>query len=204
MPTYTDVMIDLETLGTKSNAAISQIGACAFDYSTNVSTSIHVDAQSCIDLGMSVDWKTVQWWLTQDEQARTTMSANALRWDLPIALSNLNAWIQSWCPDGVKRVWAHGPTFDISIISDAYARCKRTPPWHYRAVRDTRTLMDIVANLGHDPEYEKAECAHDAESDAIAQAKWVQRCHNRFLDTLVTELDKSHGLTERDTDWANG
>jgi len=70
---YTDVMLDLETMGKKSNAAIVSIGAVEFDIETGKTGREFykvVDLQSCLDLGLKVEASTIYWWLMQSEAAR--------------------------------------------------------------------------------------------------------------------------------------
>lgn len=60
----------------------------------------------------------------------------------------------------------------------AYEMCRRTPPWNFRDVRDTRTLASML----RDPGRVTPALAHSAESDAVAQAVWVRTMLNRLGD----------------------
>ena len=73
----TDISFDLETLGVDPGCVITQIGACAFDVDDPIAErqmfNTFVDPQSCLDLGMTIKWSTIKWWLVQPEAARKAM-----------------------------------------------------------------------------------------------------------------------------------
>ena len=61
-----NLMIDLETLGTKPNSAILSIGAVYFDKDgLGEEFYANVDLQDSIDSGFDIDASTVYWWLSQ-------------------------------------------------------------------------------------------------------------------------------------------
>jgi exodeoxyribonuclease VIII len=60
-----NIMLDLETMGIQSDAAIVAIGAVRFDLETGkVGESWYspVDLDSSLHLGLTVTESTVQWW----------------------------------------------------------------------------------------------------------------------------------------------
>lgn len=65
MPTFT--MVDLETMGNCTDAAICSIGAVKFDPDTDSSTDTefyaHINLQSAQDDGGRIDAVTVLWWM---------------------------------------------------------------------------------------------------------------------------------------------
>ena len=175
---YSDLMIDLETLGVDHGSVITQIGLCAFNAGDDPdspveSTSFCVDIAMSLDLGFKVQGNTILWWMRQSDEARAAFidsQANALTPHM--ALSRLQEfWLTSiHHPDG--RVWGNGPTFDIALLEQYYQRCGLAIPWSYKNVRCLRTLAslrDPHAQLRPSP-----SVAHEGEADAIAQARWVQ------------------------------
>lgn len=160
----TDVMIDLETLSTRSNAAILTIGAIKFkrdsnydakrDYTTLPKKDVfyrRITLTSCIHADMHIDKNTVEWWVKQGEEARNEALFHLDRVPLKKALKELSAWIGT-----SKYVWGNGSSFDITILEEAYRRCKLTPIWKFWNVRDLRTVYDLgkvwsvhVPNSGH-------------------------------------------------------
>lgn len=174
---YSDLMLDLETLGTNPGCVITQIGVAAFDAAKpapegiDTAKLIHVAPQSCLDFGMHVSWDTIAWWLTQNEEARIAMASKSPRWSLPDALKTLDEWVIHYCNNGF-RIWGNGSNFDVVLIEDAYRRVKRQVPWAFRNIRDMRTIVDLCPpDLKVQP-----EIAHNAAADAKAQALIVQNC----------------------------
>lgn len=170
-----DVMIDLETLGTGTNALILSIGAQVFDlekqrcYSQRVFHA-NIDPEDAQRHGQVIDASTVDWWMQQDGTTRRLLKAQ--RQGLITALTQFADWLSTFSP---YLVWGNGSTFDISILEDAYNLLSFKVPWGFRDVRDMRTIIDIAARLGVEIPRTLPRTAHNALDDAIAQADWVVR-----------------------------
>lgn len=160
----TDVMIDIETLGTKPGAAILSIGAVMFGASGLGKTFYApVSLTSCTDAGLTVDAETVQWWMFQSEAARAAAFAPGAE-PLASALLRFAAWFHD---QGGVHPWSHGATFDVPLLDAAFSACHLSAPWAFWNVRDTRTLYDqagVKVDRSHGTQ-------HNALDDAIAQAK---------------------------------
>lgn len=177
-----DLSIDLETLGTAPGATILSIGAARFNRDTGeVAEPFYCVINIEKECALSVDPATLKWWLLQSESARLTIAGKDLgaRYrSLDAALFELTTLVQS----GVERVWGNGATFDISFLENAYRQKSMLIPWHYRAPRDMRTIVDAAEGLGFDPKALPFEgTAHRADHDAVHQAKviaaswrWIQ------------------------------
>lgn len=166
-----DFMVDLETMGKESNAAIIAIGAVKFDPKARQITDrfySRVDLQSCIDAGLTLSASTIMWWLQQSESAR-----NEFKGVLPtltIALKGFTSWMHKMPGEIDKnRVWGNGATFDNVILTNAYAAAKMERPWSYKGDRCYRTIKALFPNVplpqglgltGH-------RADHDAEFQAI-------------------------------------
>ena len=179
MPNFTDLSVDLETLGTEPGAVITQIGLAAFNARPNneaereiMGQLIHVDPQSCLNLGMHVSWSTISWWLTQDDEARKGM---ALAMGIPVseALDLVDRTAQIGMVERF-RVWGNGATFDVTLLNELYRISCRKVPWQFRDVRDMRTLVDITPE--DKIKWGVAKVAHNAMHDAIAQAQTIRSC----------------------------
>ena len=170
-------MIDLETMSTAADAAILSIGIQPFDPRAQgideaAGAVIHVDLQACMNAGLRVDAATVMWWMTQTDDARAALVAREPVM-LSEALRELTAFGQrnggwSWA-----KVWGNGAAFDIPILETAFRRCRLDIPWAYNNVLDVRTMKWLA------PDVPKVtpRVAHDALSDAQAQALYVQDCY---------------------------
>jgi len=163
-----DVMIDIETLGTKPGAAILSIGAVMFGMDGLGETFYApIDLESCAAAGLTINPATVRWWMQQSDEARAAAippDAAPLRQ----VLMAFQAWFVS---QGAKYPWCHGATFDVPILDAAYHSCCLASPWKFSAVRDTRTLYDL-AGIKVD---RRTGVHHHALDDAIAQAQAAAR-----------------------------
>ncbi len=162
-------MVDLETLGTSSDAAIISIGAVGFHFNPAIELSEKfyevIDVQSAIDRGGRVDGATLQWWVNQSGDARTVFSATNVHVDN--ALMNFALFYRN---NGFERIWAKPSSFDIPILESAFRRSSVKTPWSIRDVRDVRTFLDTVGA----PKREHSGVAHHALDDAITQAQDIQ------------------------------
>jgi exodeoxyribonuclease VIII len=157
-----EVMVDLETLGNGSNAAIISIGACAFDPASGQITSefyVNVEPQSCVDAGLKMDVSTVMWWMKQSDEARAAFNKPSV--PLELALDMFKAWY----PQGAA-LWGNGATFDNVILDNAFKASGVNRPWHFTKDRCYRTLK----NLRPDIKQDKVGVAHNALDDAKYQA----------------------------------
>lgn len=184
-------MIDLETMSTAADAAILSIGIQPFDpraqgVDESAGAVIHVDLQACMNAGLRVDAATVMWWMTQTDDARAALVAREPVM-LSEALRELTAFGQrnggwSWA-----KVWGNGAAFDIPILETAFRRCRLDIPWAYYNVLDVRTMKWLA------PDVPKVapKVAHDALSDAQAQALYVQDCWRKLNGAAPGEEDQA-------------
>lgn len=158
-----DVMLDLETLGTKHDAAIIQIGACYFDRKTGeIGRGFSVN----VDPGperFSMDYAAIKWWFEQSDKARNMVMENPVT--LEVALDGLKSFL--WESD--LTVWSHA-TFDMPILNNAFETLGKKNPIAFRNMRDIRTVMDIY---GEKVEIEREGTHHHALDDAKYQARYV-------------------------------
>jgi len=179
----TDVMIDLETLATSTDAAILTIGAVKFDpfgsvadFSENDKFYVKVDLDSCNELNLTVSDDTINWWATQSKEAQDEAFSPKNRIHIEDAFADLYKFC--W---GAQRVWSNGAGFDVVICETIFNKIHKAVPWKFWQVRDVRTIFD----LGIDPQRPQVT-AHNAVEDALAQAISVQN---------VCRVLKSVGVT---------
>jgi len=161
-------MVDLETLGTGSNAAIVQLAAAHFDMATGavgdvISVYVQPPASAAIDVS------TVLWWLEQSSAARDGL-VEGVRNGLP-EIEALRLLSQLYRRKDVRRIWCQGLNFDLPLIADAYARHSLGNPLAYWKGRDTRTAYELA---GYDYRSEPlldGEVHHDALTDVKRQIR---------------------------------
>ena len=159
-----NVQIDIETLGTAPDAAIVSIGAVMFDkYGTGKEFYKIVDAQSSVDDGGTVTISTVEWWMKQNDKARTIFQAE--KWSLLEVLMELTDWLGDMCDTNELKVWANSPAFDCVILGSAYMRNQMHMPWRFYNERCHRTMKAM-----YKVDHKFAGTAHNAVDDARNQA----------------------------------
>lgn len=163
-----NIMIDIETLGTRPGCSILSIGAVEFDSVTlGKEFYTNIDPASCAELGLTEDSRTVTWWSEQSEEARAALTSptpiNAT--DALIAFASAFDWRG-------KQVWCNGAAFDFPILEAALYTIGLPTPWKFWDANDFRTLKNLVgkkvmadirANVG-------SYVAHNALDDAKDQA----------------------------------
>jgi hypothetical protein len=175
-------MIDLETLGTRSDSVIISIGAVAFDPHAvgMLGLEFHgaIDLQSSVERGLHIDGSTVLWWFQQSEEARVSLvSRLKSAKPLVVVLDEFRMYLGCIAEHDEIRVWGNGADFDLALLQQAYEACKMERPWKYNAGRCYRTL---TAQFGTEADRVRPELAHDALSDALAQARTAQNIFARL------------------------
>ena len=168
----TDIMIDLETLGTGHDAYILSIGACDV---LNSNRTFYVNTANT-NQDRAIDVDTVTWWMQQSEEARKVFTEDSIV--LPAALRDLADWMLDGTEPGDLKVWSHGATFDIPILQHAYKQYKIDCPWGFWNARDTRTVYDLTGLDVERPERKGTH--HNALDDALWQSEYLRRCFEHF------------------------
>lgn len=187
-----DVMLDLETLGTRPGSVIVSLGACVFGPEgpdADMTFAARIDIDSSLKHGLVIDGGTVEWWMRQSEHARAVFAAD--KQPLVRVLGSFQGWLGA-LPGGDLRLWGNGASFDCALLAEAYRRAGfPAVPWKYSAERCYRTLAALH------PEVPKSTIlvSHCALDDALAQAAHAatilrgtedRRCleWNRAMDAL--------------------
>jgi hypothetical protein len=157
-------MIDLETMGNSSTAAIIAIGAVEFSKDgLGREFYMPVNLESAVAAGLTMDASTVLWWMGQKAEARdAAIAAGKHGHPLDYALRELTDWL----PER-PEVWGNGATFDNVILTNAYKAIGMERPWPYWADRCYRTLKNLYPTAAIPP---RAGTHHQALDDAKFQA----------------------------------
>lgn len=191
------VMIDLETLSLKTNAAIIEIAAKEFNPNKDVMVTynafhLFVDAASCAMYGMDFDRNTIAWWASQEKSLKGRF--DTFRNDCPIgyALGKLTEFLRNTAPDGDVTVWSQGSDFDIAVLKTAYRNVLgKEFPVMYRNVRDARTyflgIVDAKKPEVQDPFklVESEDEKHTAQGDVDWAIKAVQYAYDLLTDANI-------------------
>lgn len=132
------VMIDLETMSTRANAAIASIGAVRFeDYKVVNEFYCTVDLLTCKEVGLHIDPVTINWWKQQSPDALRELRKGNI--SLHKALHDFREWFG---PSSIP-VWGNGAAFDNVIMENAYLAIGEVRPWKYWDDRCYRTLASL-------------------------------------------------------------
>jgi len=172
-----DLMIDLETLGTKPDAPIISIGAVWFDLEKR---QIGDTFYAVLDVAEQIDSKTrfasastIKWWLSQADAAKSVFKEGAKPTKDVLAL--FREWIMVHAGSKAKTTkkclpWGNGSTFDITLMETLFDDYEVTCPWMYWNVMDLRTFKRFV---GKGKKVEKLGTDHNALDDAVSQVNYM-------------------------------
>jgi len=176
---YTDVMIDLETLGNKSNSALLSIGAVEFNIEkgkTGREFYKIIDLQSCLDVGLKINASTFYWWLQQNQGARDAVCIKD-KLKLETVLHMFKGWFEDCIED--VQIWGNGARFDIGLLEDAYVACGyQEMPWKFRGERDVRTLVSFAPEIKEN--YPFAGTLHNPIDDCKHQIGYCVETWNKL------------------------
>jgi hypothetical protein len=146
-----EVMLDLETLGTKPGCPVLSIGAVFFNRQTGLLgaefyCAIYSKDQAARGLVASAD--TIAWWKEQSAEARTVIQlagklATSTR--MPLALDQFTAFLES-SKGGIKnvKIWGNGSDFDQPILSKCFDVVGMKQPWEFWNNRCFRTMKAML------------------------------------------------------------
>lgn len=176
---YTDVMLDIETLGTAPGSSIISIGAVAFTLDMDEADwrlfeVPVITAQSNYAARLSTDDDTMAWWREQEPAARSVYDAalNNCGAHLAWALTEFSAWYPK-----DARLWGNGAAFDNVLLRSVYAALDISAPWSHKNDRCYRTARRLIAF--EEPAFQGVH--HNALADAAHQARHLTRILERLV-----------------------
>ncbi len=170
------VMVDIETFDTSSNAVV--LSAAAVEFSLGPAT--YQRKNCCVwypslreqfALGRTVSAGTQEWWLREE---LATARADWAFLDGVKCEESIQSFYESLAQvvEGADEVWADGVVFDIGILESLFSQIDKRPPWkNYNVIRDLRTVKKVMpvkrfidfpppAGNPHDPLY---DCEHQIQ-----------------------------------------
>lgn len=173
---FNNIMIDIETMGTRPNAAIIAIGAIGFNDEGDEHGEFYteINLESSMRYGGTVDSSTIIWWMGQSDNARKKFMCNSEAIDIKDALIRLSNWIQIDGKEDIeyRQVWGNGPEFDNIVVSEAFRACGLTLPWRYWGNRSYREMKREWQDIVPQPEF--SGVPHFALDDARHQVRHLK------------------------------
>lgn len=163
-----NIMVDLETLGTRPGCIVMSIGAVEFDETgTGREFYVEISQDSSRLFGLHADPGTQSWWRKQSDEAKEVI------WrtqdggkKLPAALEQFSLWARDIAGMNNLFVYGDGALFDNLIMVECYRVCGIFPPWRFWNDRCYRTLKAIGQHIA----VERSGLYHHALDDARVQA----------------------------------
>lgn len=174
------IMVDMETLGTRADAIVLSVGLVKFDLNDHMGefgdtfyTVISIDDQAA--QGRYRCPKTEKWWEGQKPDARKVLETTD-RTPLAQALEEIYDFFgfEEYC------VWGNGADFDNAMLQHLFTTNGYEPPWKFWDNRCFRTYKAMFGNLTFKPV--NMGVAHHALDDAKFQARHCQIIHQKLKE----------------------
>ena len=164
-----DLMIDIETLGTKYNSVVTQIGAIYFDRNNGIIDNgicLNISIDDCLKNGLVVDSGALKFWWE-----------NIPSWlNNPVPIGKAVHELNNYCKKATA-VWSHS-TFDIPILANMCSIIgQKKLPFPYKICRDIRTLQDL-SRIKVNKKEQKIEKTHNALEDCKYQVEYCIKYFN--------------------------
>lgn len=188
-----DVMVDIETLGNKTNSTIFQIGAIAFD----IRTGKHIDKFNRIadieenEQQLQVSASTLKWWLKTNKELFEELlnSGGGSSEDIVLEFHTWLVGIQNYYGVDNVYLWGNGILFDNKMLQFHMENLGVHYPIHFRNDRDVRTLLELTSFKTGLSEREIKDAvkdgelvAHNAYDDVVKQINIAHKCYKVLVE----------------------
>lgn len=169
----TDVIVDLETLGTRPGFIIMEIAAVAFNINDPVDKALgtfssKISITDSIKKGFLISPNTMEWWVrTNNERLLQYLDD-----DTPLnkTLIDFWGWMETY---PVSRVWGNSARFDLGILDEYYHREGLDYPWSHLNEADLRTLAHFRPKIKKDEPF--VGTRHNPVDDCKHQMKYLKK-----------------------------
>lgn len=203
MKDVVDLMLDLETLGTGSNACIFQLSAVPFKLNTGELSEVGtfnmlIDPTSSSKAGGKIDGDTVQWWFSQDKDLVQKIFVNAIvqGQSLEFTLNSFSAYVEElkqFYKAKTVQIWGNGIAADNVWLNNAYKSVNLKYPVTFRDDMDVRTLVRIGKEFDIDMKdkipFEGQK--HNAIDDCRHQIKYLCAIYNAMFNRMHSTQNSS-------------
>lgn len=164
------IVVDIETLSTKRNAAVVDLAAVVVDFNrpTNDTFQVFIRQGEQVAAGevFELDHDTLDWHDRHDPEFLPHCENNGVSFQE--AMCNFNSWIFAQSEGVELHFWSQGKDFDFPIVENMFLQAGLATPWAYsrlHCLRDLVWLNPSTRIKGSGP------AAHKALPDAIHEAK---------------------------------
>lgn len=164
MKTAKHIVIDIETLGRRNDAAITQVGLAIADENFNILDKylIQVDPKAWHTCNRTFTGETLLWWM-QQKNTPVSKPCDYFIYKYRELIKVLNPIFWEYSSEDTI-VWTKG-TMDLFCIKDLFEYFDMETPWKFWQPRDIRTAKEFVKEW----KTIENENAHNALDDAITE-----------------------------------
>ena len=171
-------IIDLETFDTSSRAAIFALGLVIVDPELKIifkgeyilTDPFRTPTGDSRFANYKVSESTVAWWLSEDQVTANHYLEDRGTYDSIWGMLNDISHIIKQCPKDDFLIYGNPSDFDISILTNAYAKTRVPLPWKYHQSACLRTLKRL-AYPGEEQIGKFEGIKHTPLADAYHEAK---------------------------------
>lgn len=187
---YGDIMVDIETLGTRMDSVILEISAVEFNRHNGEIGEIFdkkIDIASQVNsYNRKIDARTLKWWSEQSNDAKKNIFGCDDTLQLCEALCDFKSFYDrcnnlQYGDDDNRTVtlWGNGSIFDLGILQHAFETVTKDGkiPWKFWAVNDVRTVVALNPSVKKNCKFDGIQ--HCAVDDCKHEIKYL-------VDTLKT------------------
>lgn len=178
-----DVMIDIETLGTKPGCIVLSVGVVQFDVETgDTGRNFYCRPNPYVQQsrGLGIDYGTLEWWMEQGPGAQSVFQ------EPTESVGDMVHGIK-WACEEARTFWSQGSNFDFPILEamiNAFYPADNSPvPWSFYQIRDTRVIYDLAKRkTGFNyKSVKRSGDHHNAIDDAYHQVMCVNDAWNELI-----------------------
>lgn len=197
-----NLIIDLETLGTREGAVVISLGATLFDFENGkndfdsyIENGFHVkfDVKDQVrNYKRGIEDGTLAWWKEQSAEARKILVPSDEDASMLEGLEMFNAWLRASKYDFKNSyVWSRGTYFDFPKVESMYDQLNLKCGFNTWKIRDVRTFIDVlvgVDNGKYEPQngtprnFVPHDALHDAAMDAFRMVEIFRLNSNDLTD----------------------
>ena len=165
MKTAKYIIIDIETLGRRNDAAITQVGIVIADETFSILDKylIQVSPEAWNTCNRTFTGETLLWWMEQKNSPISNIGTSSAYNSYYAAMSALNGIFKRYNTDDTI-VWTKG-TMDLFCIKDLCEYLYMSTPWKFWQPRDIRTAKEIIK----DWKVCENNNTHNALNDALTE-----------------------------------
>lgn len=160
-----NIIIDIETLGRRNDAAITQVGLVIADKNFNILNKflIQVDPKAWLTCNRTFTGETLLWWMQQKNTPVSNTSTHSV-YSYKELIEKLKLIFRMY-NTSETLVWTKG-SMDLFCIKDLFEYFDMELPWEFWQPRDIRTAKEFIE------EWQTFENNnHNALDDALNQLR---------------------------------